>query len=109
MLNVARKSMKLFFMRYPSSESGSGPRFGGPVQVIEVDLAKLFADSEAGKLKPASEYQKICGTTPSEMGAGGDMALDAGRDCFLLGNRRQGSATNLDSKGRRNRTASPLS
>jgi oligogalacturonide lyase len=49
---------------------------GGPVQVIEVDLAKLFSDSGAGKLKPASEYQRICGTTPAGMGAGGDMALD---------------------------------
>jgi oligogalacturonide lyase len=77
MLNVARKSMKIYFMRNTPREAGSGPRFGGPVRVIEVDLAKLFSDSEAGKLKPATEYQRICGTTPSEMGAGGDMALDA--------------------------------
>jgi oligogalacturonide lyase len=76
MLNVARKSMKLYFMRNMAREQGSDFRMGGPVQVIEVDLAKLFADSEAGKLKPASEYQRICGTTPAEMGAGGDMALD---------------------------------
>jgi oligogalacturonide lyase len=76
MLNVARKSMKLYFMRNMPREQGSDFRMGGPVQVIEVDLAKLFADSEAGKLKPASEYQRICGTTPAEMGAGGDMALD---------------------------------
>jgi oligogalacturonide lyase len=77
MLNVARKSMKLYFMRFMPREQGSDFRRGeGPVQVIEVDLAKLFADSEAGKLKPASEYQRVCGTTPAEMGAGGDMALD---------------------------------
>ncbi len=76
MLNVARKSMKLYFMRNMAREQGLDFRMGGPVQVIEVDLAKLFADSEAGKLKPASEYQRICGTTPAEMGAGGDMALD---------------------------------
>jgi len=76
MLNVARKSMKLYFMRNIPREQGSDFRMGGPVQVIEVNLAKLFADSEAGKLKPASEYQRICGTTPTEMGAGGDMALD---------------------------------
>jgi oligogalacturonide lyase len=77
MLNVARKSMKLYFMRFMPREQGSDfRRGGGPVQVIEVDLAKLFADSEAGKLKPASEYQRVCGTTPAEMGAGGDMALD---------------------------------
>jgi len=76
MLNVARKSMKLYFMRGTLRQEG-GPRFGGPVQIIEVDLAKLFADSEAGKLKEASVYQRVCGTTPAEMGAGGDMALDA--------------------------------
>jgi oligogalacturonide lyase len=76
MLNVGRKSMKLFFMRNMQREQGSDFCLGGPVQVIEVDLEKLFSDSEAGKLKPASEYQRICGTTPAEMGAGGDMALD---------------------------------
>lgn len=101
MLNVARKSMKLYFMRDTSSRRGffPGPPQGQqpaasrqqatqqrpaggfvppahPIQVVEVDLAKLFADSESGKLKPAPEYQKVCGTTPAEMGAGGDMALD---------------------------------
>jgi oligogalacturonide lyase len=77
MLNVARKSMKLYFMRNTPREPGSTTRVGGEVQVMEVDLEKLFSDSKTGKLKQASEYQRICGTTPSEMGAGGDMALDA--------------------------------
>lgn len=77
MLNVARKSMKLYFMRNLPREQNSDFRRPGPVQIIEVDLAKLFADSESGKLKPASAYQRICGSTPAEMGAGGDMALDA--------------------------------
>ena len=71
MLNVARRSMKLFFLRNPPANS---PR--GSMQVVEVDLGKLFADSAAGTLKPAEAYQRICGTTPSELGAGGDMALD---------------------------------
>jgi oligogalacturonide lyase len=95
MLNVARKSMKLYFMRYPPNESGSGPRFGGPVQVIEVDLGKLFTDSEASKLKPASEYQRICGTTPAEMGAGGDMALDADEQVVYFRVGREESAKHL--------------
>jgi len=108
MLNVARKSMKLYFMRdtatrrrfsapggrqsaqgntqpgAPPAQAGTqgrpadfGPRMNSSIQVIEVDLQKLFSDSEAGKLKQASEYQRICGYTPPEMGAGGDMALDA--------------------------------
>jgi oligogalacturonide lyase len=95
MLNIARKSMKLYFMRGPARDStqrripgdttrrrdSSQRRFGAtPIQIIEVDLAKLFADSKAGKLKAASVYQRVCGTTPPEMGAGGDMALDGGEE-----------------------------
>src|SRR5450759_4399308 len=64
MLNVGRKSMKLYFMRNLPRDPNSSIRGGGPVQVIEVDLANLFADSESGKLKIASEYQRVCGTTP---------------------------------------------
>lgn len=77
MLNVARKSMKLYFMRSATNEADSIIRTRTPVQVIEVDLSKLLADSEAGKLEGASVYQRVCGTTPVEMEAGGDMALDA--------------------------------
>jgi len=129
MLNVARRSMKLYFMRnIPNSDDtlfmerqkalpstveaiGNDPlprdsvnvnmrprnprgptenvsgmpryrRIPAPreVQVIEVDLAKLFKDSEAGKMKNASEYQRVCGTTPASIGAGGDMALDGSED-----------------------------
>ncbi len=101
MLNVARKQMKLFFMRRvgggPNGQVGESDQAplvnpvgqttkagrgaaGGSVQIVEVDLAKLFADSEAGALKPASAYQRVCGTTPAEIGAGGDMALDGAED-----------------------------
>jgi len=69
MLSVARKSMKLYFMRNTPREPGSTNRFGGPVQVIEVDLAKLFADSESGKLTKATEYQRVCGITPARNGS----------------------------------------
>src|SRR5262249_8138430 len=58
MLNVARKSMKLYFLRFPP---GFRPAPGPPtpqseprsMQVVEVDLGKLFADSAAGTLKSA--------------------------------------------------------
>ncbi len=70
MLNVARKSMKLYFMR----------NAGGTMQIIEVNLTQLFADSKAGALKPANVYQRVCGTTPPELGAGGDLALDGAED-----------------------------
>ncbi|MDP4261262.1 MAG: hypothetical protein Q8941_01915 [Bacteroidota bacterium] len=87
MLNVARKSMKLYFMRYPNRDTsrrrpGDSTRrqSSGPMQIVEVDLAKLFADSKAGTLKPASVYQRVCGTTSPELDAGGDMALDGAED-----------------------------
>ncbi|MDP2890037.1 MAG: hypothetical protein Q8P34_13870 [Bacteroidota bacterium] len=71
MLNVARKSMKLYFMRKPQTENESKQ-----LDIVEVDLAKLFADSKSGELKSESVYQRICGSTPPEWEAGGDMALD---------------------------------
>lgn len=71
MLNVARNSMKLYFMRKPVGDADTKS-----LDIIEVDLATLFADSKAGKLKPDSAYQRVCGTTPPEWEAGGDMALD---------------------------------
>ncbi|WP_069658769.1 hypothetical protein [Arcticibacter eurypsychrophilus] len=70
MLNVARKSMKLYFMRNIDTTQNSS------LQIVEVDLAKVFADSKKGVMKPASVYQRVCGVTPVELGAGGDMALD---------------------------------
>jgi oligogalacturonide lyase len=71
MLNVARKSMKLYFMRKPKTDPDSKK-----LDIVEVDLAKLFADGKSGKLKPESVYQRVCGTTSPELEAGGDMALD---------------------------------
>ncbi len=78
MISVAGKSMKLYFMRMTLRQPGQ--KRGGPVQIIEVDLEKLFADSEKGQMGKENEYQKVCGTIPAEIGAGGDMALDAGEE-----------------------------
>ena len=71
-LNVAWKSMRLFFMRRVEQEDG-----GRAGEIVQVDLAKLFKDSKQGNLKSASEYQKVCGVLPAGLGARGDMALDA--------------------------------
>jgi oligogalacturonide lyase len=83
MLNIARKSMKLYFMRNAKDDTipttpgdTARRRVQRSVQIIEVNLEKLFLDSKAGKLKEAGSYQRVCGTTPKELGAGGDMALD---------------------------------
>ena len=81
MLCIARKSMKLYCMRNASRDTAQR-RNGGPLQVVEVDLEKLFKDSEKGTIKNATTYQRICGIIPAELGAGGDMALDA-EESFL--------------------------
>ncbi|MFN8239767.1 MAG: hypothetical protein U0X39_03340 [Bacteroidales bacterium] len=77
MLCVARKSMKLYMMRFkaPSTE-----RMRRDMEVVVVDLEKLFADSEKGKLKSQDNYQKVVGQIAASLGAGGDMALDANED-----------------------------
>ncbi|HUR59907.1 MAG TPA: hypothetical protein VM029_19455 [Opitutaceae bacterium] len=100
MLCIARQSMKLFLMRpeggmaargaslaptpstnTPDTPPEARPRGGNrprsPIQVVEVDLARVFADSEAGAMKPAADYERVCGTIAPEMMAGGDMAIDA--------------------------------
>jgi len=79
MLCIARKSMKLYFMRFASSDTSSR-RSGGSMQVVVADLDKIFNDSKAGKMQAATNYQHVCGTIPAELGAGGDMALDANED-----------------------------
>jgi len=85
-LDVARKSMKLYYMRMPEfmkkpREEGERPEYKPEAKtIIEVDLAKLFADSEAGNLKDESAYQRVCGTIPAEFDANADMALDANED-----------------------------
>jgi len=98
MLNVARKSMKLYFLRFPpGSREQRGTNRDQPVamQVVEVDLGKLFADSAAGTLKAADAYQRVCGTTPPELGAGGDMALDGGEEWVYFRVGREAAAKHL--------------
>lgn len=75
MLNVARKSMKLYFMRKLKNDT-----IGKSLAIVEVDLAKLFTDSKSGKLKDNTAYERICGITPPELQAGGDMALDGSEE-----------------------------
>jgi len=114
MLCVSRLSMKLYLMRDVSGDSGrrwastpnpSDPlapqpsaaapataparapgrfRPRGPFQIVEVDLAKLFADSAAGTVRPESAYDRVCGTTPAGMTADGNMGLDANEDLMYF-------------------------
>ncbi|WP_116127900.1 hypothetical protein [Lewinella sp. IMCC34183] len=74
MLTVARKEMKLYFMR-----KAAGDREGA-MELVVVDLDRLFADSESGDLRAAGTYQHTIGTIPASWGAHGDLALDAEED-----------------------------
>ncbi|WP_076929246.1 hypothetical protein [Proteiniphilum saccharofermentans] len=68
--------MKLYYARRVNKEE----KEPGAIEVVEIDLEKLFSDSKSGNLKPASAYERVCGITTPEMGAGGDMALDGGEE-----------------------------
>lgn len=91
MLNIARNSMKLYFMRFPPGNE----RRSGSLQLVEVDLARLFADSESGNLQPEHVYQRICGTTPPEWGASGDIALDGSEEWVWIKVGKGEAATHL--------------
>jgi oligogalacturonide lyase len=87
MLNLAQSGgNKLFFLRKdPTGAAGDKVR-----QAVEVDLDRVFADSKAGAMKPASAYQRIFATLPAELEAYGDNALDADGQWFYF--RIQGKA-----------------
>ena len=87
MLNLARKSMKLLFMRKDSAP--------GRLQIVEVDLARVLADSKAGAMQPAASYQRVAGTTPAELEAGGDMALDADEEWVYFRIGKEAAAPHL--------------
>ncbi|RZK62871.1 MAG: hypothetical protein EOO59_01385 [Hymenobacter sp.] len=74
LLNVARHARKRYFRRQPPGTAPGGA--AAPLQIVEVDLARLLADSQAGQLNPANAYQRVCGTPPAALQAGGDRALD---------------------------------
>lgn len=109
-LNIARKSMKLYFLRNATAAAAGAnapapeapPATAAPAtqhagattrparddavhQVIELDLARLFADSEAGAVKPAASYERVCATLPRGMRDAGGFALDADEKVAYLG------------------------
>ena len=72
MLCVARNSMNLYIQR--QQRGPDGRRTGW--EIVEINLEKLFKDSEAGKLQGKAAYERICGVIPGEMCSEGDLALD---------------------------------
>ena len=98
MLCLSRKYMKLYYMHYHDAEQVPDPslakpgpgtaagavanatpmrRGGGSIDIMVVELDKVFADSKAGTMKPASYYQHLICNLPASMNPGTDMALDA--------------------------------
>jgi oligogalacturonide lyase len=108
-LNIARKSMKLFFLRGGGRGSAGGnlatnenPETatspdgrGGQTQIIELDLTKIFADSEAGQMKEASAYERLCATLPPGMRESGGFGLDADEMFAYIGVRGGDVGTHL--------------
>lgn len=85
MLNLAQSGgNKLYFLR---KDPGGAAKV---MQAVEVDLDRVFADSKAGAMKPASAYQRVFATLPAELEAFGDNALDADGQWFYF--RIQGKA-----------------
>lgn len=81
-LCIAQKSMRLFYNRYTdhATKPMSARRQGDPptpVEVVSVDLARLFADSAADTLQPAAAYETVHGTIPLAYNGAGELALDA--------------------------------
>jgi oligogalacturonide lyase len=86
-LCIAQKTMKLYFMRKAAADK---------MQIIEVNLANVFEDSKSGKMKPISAYERLCGIINPEMGASGDMALDAAEERVYFRVGKEEAAKHLD-------------
>jgi oligogalacturonide lyase len=69
----------------PPRAPGQFRRPRGPFQVVEIDLGSLFADAVAGAVKGDDAYERVCGVTPADMHATGNMGLDANEDFVYFG------------------------
>lgn len=77
-LNLSIKEMKLFYMR-------GGPAFGRdvsaesalPRELVELDLARLLADSQAGGVQVPATYERVVAVLPADLRDSGGFALDA--------------------------------
>lgn len=88
-LCMAQKSMKLYFMRKGQDDK---------MQIIEVNLGAVFGDSKSGKMKPVSAYERVCGLIKPEIGASGDMALDADEERVYFRIGKEEAARHLDAR-----------
>ncbi|MDC8829696.1 hypothetical protein [Alteromonas gilva] len=99
MLVNAQQSNTLYLMRDPKVSADQQPRYGqnnNDKQIIAVDMQQLLTDVTAGQVKSAKHYQRVVGTVPAAMGAGGDMALDAAEDVIYFRIGRKEAARHID-------------
>lgn len=80
-LNLARKSMKLYFFRggpppvRPGEPAPTTPP--PPRQLVELNLTLLIADAMASRPRDAAAYERIVATMPGDLRDAGGFALDA--------------------------------
>ena len=77
MLNLSQTVNKLYFLRAVKAMPKAQ-------EAVEVDLDRLFADSAAGQMKAADQYQRVIGLIGAEFEAVGDNALDADGQWFYF-------------------------
>lgn len=77
MLSIGTASMRLFHLRPVEGSGESGRRARGPLEVVAIDLERVFADSAAGEMQAPEAYEEVFGVIPPEMGGGADLAIDA--------------------------------
>lgn len=76
-LNLARKSMKLYFVRGGKAPGAEATAPTSPRVLIELNLEPLIADAMAGKPQPAARYERVVCALPEELRDAGGLALDA--------------------------------
>lgn len=108
-LNLARKSMKLYFLRnqtqrehgfpvsQPATQATTEPTTqpSDVVQLIELNLGTLLADAMANSAKTPENYERIVTTLPNGLRDSGGFGLDANEDFAYLGVRDGDCGTHL--------------
>ncbi|MDL2208869.1 oligogalacturonate lyase family protein, partial [Parabacteroides sp. OttesenSCG-928-O15] len=74
--NLSRKKGLLYFVRRPE---------GKPAQIIELDFDRVLADSEKGKMKKYTEYERLVTEWPDTLRISGGMGLDVEEDLLYVG------------------------
>lgn len=74
--NLSRKKGLLYFVRRPE---------GKPAQIIELDYDRVLADSQKGKMKKYTDYERLVTEWPDTLRISGGMGLDVEEDLLYVG------------------------